>query len=117
NLGLLTWPDEQDAPVSRTVTYTNRTDRKLTVDLTLAVTGPAGLPHAPGALTVSPARLQLPPRATRQATVTLDPRVATPGVSGGYLVATASDGEVLARTPLGFEIEPERLGPGGWEQA
>ncbi|MGH3681445.1 MAG: S8 family serine peptidase, partial [Natronosporangium sp.] len=121
DLGYFRFPHEENEPVSADVTYTNRTDAPVTLDLALAVrrheSGPGGpppgpgpladpLPPADGMLSVSPATLTVPAGGTATATVTVDVRVGEPGVYGGYLVATR-DGAPVTRTPVGFHKEAE----------
>jgi subtilisin family serine protease len=107
NLGYFPYPQDDAEPVTVEVTYTNRTDQALTLDLTLEVTSREGAVPGPDMLSVSPSTLTVAPGGSAQATVTVDPTVGEFGLYGGYLVATV-DGDVATRTPVGFYKESER---------
>src|SRR5690606_34552993 len=107
NLGYFPYPQDDAEPVTAEVTYTNRTDQALTLDLTLEVASREGAVPGADMLSVSPSTLTVAPGATAQATVTVDPTVGEFGLYGGYLVASV-DGDVATRTPVGFYKESER---------
>ncbi|MPZ28978.1 MAG: S8 family serine peptidase [Micromonosporaceae bacterium] len=107
NLGFFRYPHDQAAPVSEQVTYTNRTDAEVTLDLTLGVTAGDGTAVPAAALSASPTTLTVPAGGTATATVTLDPRGLATGSYGGYLVADAGSAGGAVRTPVGFHLEQE----------
>ncbi|MPZ25654.1 MAG: S8 family serine peptidase [Micromonosporaceae bacterium] len=107
NLGYFPYPQDGTAPESAEVTYTNRTDAPVSLDLSLEVESRDGAVPAAGMLSVSPTTLAVPAGGTATATVTVDPRLGEVGLYGGYLVA-GRDGEPATRTPVGFHKEPER---------
>ncbi|WP_121395960.1 S8 family serine peptidase [Micromonospora sp. M71_S20] len=99
--GNFDWPHEPtDAPVTRSVTFTNAGTTAVTLDL--ALTG--GGPFALGAASVT-----VPAGGSADVAVTGDPRGATHGELTGYLVGTdAATGAAVTRTALGLLKEPER---------
>lgn len=89
------------------MTYTNRTDAPVTVELALDVTNPDGAAAPAEMLAVEPATLTVQPGDTASATVTVDVSAGGEfGVYGGYLIAEAG-GAVATRTPVGFHKESE----------
>ncbi|MBT2440249.1 S8 family serine peptidase [Streptomyces sp. ISL-36] len=100
DLGFVSWPYAENKPVTRTVTYTNHTDRP--VELSLAVEGtPAGV------ATLADPTLTVPAHGTARTTVTGDGAKAPVGRSSGRIVATAA-GAPVAHTALGLAKEEER---------
>ncbi|MDQ3787299.1 MAG: S8 family serine peptidase, partial [Actinomycetota bacterium] len=104
NLGFFPYGEKAE-PVTRTVTYTNRTDADVTLDLALQVTGDDGGAVPGSALAVSPATVTVPAGGTATADVTLNPDGLATGSYGGHLVAASTGGQV--RTPVGFHLEAE----------
>lgn len=96
--GAFDWPHEPgDAPVAKTVTFTN--DGAAARTLRLSAAAPF---TAPGEVTV-------PANGAVDVTVTGDPTTADPGRHTGYLVGTdAATGEPVTRTALGLVKEDER---------
>lgn len=105
DLGL--YPDEPDAPeVRKKVTYTNVTDRPVTLRLDLALRGWTGdLPE--GAVRLDRSEVQLAPHSTQTVTLMFDPDAVPRGRYAGYLTATGEDG-VVVHTSLGLVKEPPR---------
>ncbi|MFK3729227.1 S8 family serine peptidase [Streptomyces sp. NPDC088090] len=100
DLGFFSWPYEDNAPVTRTVTYTNSSDAP--VELALAVEGmPAGT------TALADTTLTVPARGTASTTVTGDGTAAPVGTSSGRITATAG-GVPVAHTALGLVKEEER---------
>ncbi|WP_225799766.1 S8 family serine peptidase [Streptomyces sp. NK15101] len=100
DLGFASWPYEQNKPVTRTVTYTNSSDRP--VELDLAVEGmPAGV------AALADTALTVPAHGTASTTVTGDGTEAPVGRSSGRITATAG-GTPVAHTALGLVKEEER---------
>ncbi|MFI1655419.1 S8 family serine peptidase [Streptomyces sp. NPDC020472] len=100
DLGFTSWPYEANKPVTRTVTYTNSSDRP--VELDLAVEGmPAGV------AALADATLTVPAHGAASTTVTGDGTKAPVGRSSGRITATA-DGTPVAHTALGLVKEEER---------
>lgn len=107
NLGYFPYPHDDAAAVRAEVSYTNRGDQTVTLDLSLQASAVPGPPVGPDLLSVDPATLVIPPGATAAATVELDVPALGSGLYGGYLVA-AQDGQVVTRVPVGFHKEDER---------
>ncbi|MFD0555707.1 PA domain-containing protein [Stackebrandtia endophytica] len=105
NLGFFGYPQTDLEPVEREVTYTNRTDQPIEVDLTLELTDEAGTAIPDSAVSVEPSGLTVPAGDTATATVTLDPQGLALGGYGGFLTASHADG--AERSPVGFHLEKE----------
>ncbi|MEU2662672.1 S8 family serine peptidase [Micromonospora sp. NPDC007220] len=99
--GTFDWPHEPtDAPVTRSVTFTNSGTAAVTLDLALTGGGPFTL----GASTVT-----VPAGGSADVAVTGDPRGDAHGELTGYLVGTdAATGTAVTRTALGLLKENER---------
>ncbi|MEU5753636.1 S8 family serine peptidase [Streptomyces sp. NPDC047829] len=101
DLGFFAWPYEGNEPVTRTVTYTNDSDSA--VELALSVQG------APeGVATLADTVLTVPAHGTASTTVTGDGAKAPVGTTSGRIVATGTDGTVVAHTAFGMVKEEER---------
>ncbi|MPZ29240.1 MAG: S8 family serine peptidase, partial [Micromonosporaceae bacterium] len=106
NLGYFQFPHDNAGPAASEVTYTNRTDEAVTLDLTLDVASRDGAVPPEAMLSVTPATLTVPAQGTATATVTLDVSHGEIGLYGGYLVANRA-GDTVTRTPVGFFKEQE----------
>lgn len=106
SLGYFPYPQEDVEPASAEVSYANRTDATVTLDLAFDVASRDGETPSDEMLSVQPDEITLAPGATTEVTVTADVTEGAHGLYGGYLVAD-SDGQVVTRTPLGFYHEPE----------
>ena len=107
SLGLQPYPHEDDAVLTREVTYQNVGDQPVVLALELEATGPDGLPAPDGMFAVQPAALSVPAGGVATATVTVDTRV--PSALGLFSGAvTASGAGVSVRTPVGVDKEAER---------
>jgi subtilisin family serine protease len=106
DLGYFRFPQEDVQPVSVDVTFTNRTDVPLALDLSLNVESRDGADPSPEMLSVAPATLEIPAGSAGTATVTVDVIEGEHGFYGGYLVGS-SGGEIVTRSSVGFYHEPE----------
>lgn len=100
DLGFIGWPYEANKPVTRTLTYTNASDRPVTLALTAE-----GAPSDVVALADS--TLTVPAHGTAQTTVTGDGGAAPVGTTSGRIVAKDGD-TVVAHTAFGLTKENER---------
>ncbi|WP_329306438.1 S8 family serine peptidase [Streptomyces sp. NBC_01260] len=100
DLGFIGWPYEANKPVTRTLTYTNASDRPVTLALT-AEGAPAGV------VTLADSTLTVPAHGTAQTTVTGDGTAAPVGATSGRIVAKDGD-TVVAHTAFGLTKEQER---------
>ncbi len=106
SLGRQYWPHPDDAPVVWTLTYHNSGGTDLTLDLTLAVSGPGGVAPPGGMFTVSANSVTVPAGGEAPVTVTADTTIAGPdGLYSGQLLA--SSGGVRVSTPIGINKEVE----------
>jgi subtilisin family serine protease len=105
NFGTSLWPHDDDEPVTRAVTYQNRGDRPITLELSVEDRDPDG-GSAAGMFSVSPAAITVPVGGEASATIIADTRVAGPdGAFSGVVVATGGDQSV--RTPFSLTKEFE----------
>ncbi|MCX4770331.1 S8 family serine peptidase [Streptomyces sp. NBC_01285] len=100
DLGFIGWPYEANKPVTKTLTYTNASDRPVTLALT-AEGAPAGV------VTLADSTLTVPAHGTAQTTVTGDGTAAPVGATSGRIVAKDGD-TVVAHTAFGLTKEQER---------
>ncbi|MFJ5196882.1 S8 family serine peptidase [Streptomyces sp. NPDC088394] len=100
DLGFFSWPYEANEPVTKTLTYTNASDRPVTLALT-AEGAPAGV------VTLADSTLTVPAHGTAQTTVTGDGTSAPVGATSGRIVAKDGD-TVVAHTAFGLAKENER---------
>ncbi|MBP2329589.1 subtilisin family serine protease [Kibdelosporangium banguiense] len=109
SFGRLSLADTQ--VVRRAVTYTNSTDRDMTLSLTFSATAWNGTTASPGMVSLDKDTLVVPAKSTATASVTLDPAVSRTtrpaGAYGGVITATDTAGGSVARTPFSFYAEPE----------
>ncbi len=102
------WPHKGEAPVTRTVTYSNDGEDDVTLDLVPRMTDADAAPAPADLLTVSAASVTVPAHGTADVSVTLDQSIGATGARyTGQLAATA-DGVTVARTSLAFLKEDER---------
>ncbi|MFJ4711857.1 S8 family serine peptidase [Streptomyces sp. NPDC088785] len=100
DLGYYKWPYDTNAPVTRTLTYSNSSDKP--VELSLAVQGAAA-----GAATLADSTLTVPAHGSAATTVTGDGAKAAVGTNSGQIVAS-SGGKTVAHTAIGLVKEEER---------
>jgi subtilisin family serine protease len=108
SFGEFDWPHGGDAPVDRTVTYTNLGDEPVTLQLSEATTDADDEAAPQGLFTFSVDQLTVPAHGTADATVTAHPDEGAAGERySGTVVATAA-GEQVAQTAIGLVKEEER---------
>ena len=108
SFGEFDWPHGGDAPVDRTVTYTNLGDAPVTLALSEATTDAADAPAPASLFTFSADEVTVPAHGTADVTVTAHPDDGAAGTSySGTVVATAGD-EQVAQTAIGLVKEEER---------
>ncbi|MFJ4579275.1 S8 family serine peptidase [Streptomyces echinatus] len=101
DLGFHRWPYDTDKPVTRTLTYANRSDAPVTLKLSVR-----GAPD--GVAILARDTLAVPAHGTASTTVTGDGSKAPVGETSGQVVAAAPDGTPLAHTVFGLVKEEER---------
>ncbi|MFI6940361.1 S8 family serine peptidase [Streptomyces sp. NPDC050418] len=100
DLGMYSWPYEENEPVTKTVTYTNSSDTAVELDLAVQGSGAA-------LATLADEKLTVPAHGTASTTVTGDGAKAAVGTNSGQIVAT-SHGKPVAHTAFGMVKEEER---------
>jgi subtilisin family serine protease len=106
SFGLARWPHEDDAPITRTVTYRNL-GAAAQLELALDVLGPDGSAAAAGMFTVTPASVDLPVGASVSVTLTANTSITgSDGIYSGRLLASAG-GDITVGVPLAVSREVE----------
>ncbi|SCL19237.1 Subtilase family protein [Micromonospora nigra] len=106
SFGRTLWPHDDDAPVTREVTWRNGGTTDLTLNLTVEASGPGGAPVPAGLFRLSTTALTVPAGGTATATVTADTGTGGPdGHWTGRIVARS--GAVAAVTPIAVHQEVE----------
>ncbi|MCX4967729.1 S8 family serine peptidase [Streptomyces sp. NBC_00654] len=100
DLGFTSWPYEMNQPVTKTLTYTNGSDRPVTLALSAE-----GAPD--GVITLADRTLTVPAHGTARTTVTGDGTAAPVGSTSGRIVAMEGD-TTVAHTAFGLTKEEER---------
>ncbi len=106
NAGVARWPHSDDPVLRQPVTYHNAGTAPVTLDLSLATSGPDGRPAAAGMFTLGRSRLTVPAGGTAAVRVTVD--TTRGGRDGRYTgVLTAAGGDTAVRTPVAVTKEVE----------
>ncbi|MFJ2769745.1 S8 family serine peptidase [Streptomyces sp. NPDC087300] len=100
DFGFYGWPYEDNEPVTKTITYSNSSDKA--VELSLSAQGAAD-----GVVSLADATLTVPAHGTASTTVTGDGAKAPVGNTTGRVVASAG-GKEVAHTAFGLVKEEER---------
>jgi subtilisin family serine protease len=108
SFGFFDYPHDGDAPVDRTVTYTNLGAADVTLDLTTSVTDASLSPAPAGMVTLSAAQVTVPANGTADVTVTADPNAGVAGATYSGTVIASAAGEQVAQTAVGLVKEEER---------
>lgn len=107
NLGVQQWPHTDDVPVTKPVTYRNLGTTDVTLDVTVAGTGPKGKPAPAGFFTLGASQVTVPAGGTAAVELTADTRLggAEVGSYSAYVVATG--GGQTVRTAAAVDRERE----------
>ncbi|MFD4527055.1 S8 family peptidase [Streptomyces sp. NPDC058470] len=101
-----TWPHTDDELLTKDLTYRNEGTEPVTLDLSVAATGPDGKPAPEGVFTLEDTQLTVPAGGEATTTVSADTRVGT--LDGAYSAyVTASGGGQNVRTAAVVEREVE----------
>lgn len=107
SLGVVHWPHTDNAPITRTLTYTNRGTSPVTLTLKADVVAPDNSPAPAGMVTLAPATLTVPAGGQASTTVTTDTAFSGPtGAFQGVVTATPDTGSPV-RTPIAVTREIE----------
>ncbi|WP_308298698.1 S8 family peptidase [Streptomyces sp. GESEQ-35] len=106
SFGRQTWPHTDDELLTKRLTYRNEGTEPVTLDLSVAATGPDGKPAPEGVFTVEHPQLTVPAGGEASTTVSADTRAGT--LDGAYSAyVTASGGGQTVRTAAVVEREVE----------
>jgi len=119
SFGTALWPHDDDAPVTKTLTYRNLGDQPVTLDLAASLNGPTGDPAPANALVLSASTVTIPAGGTASVQATSNTKHSGPdGAYSGRVTATG--GEVSITSAVVVDKEAERynltikhLGPDG----
>ncbi|MDN4608067.1 S8 family serine peptidase [Sporosarcina highlanderae] len=108
DFGFFDWPHEDDAPVVKTVTYTNVGDEEVVLDLSTTFTDNSNKPAPEGLLELSADQVTVPANGSVEVTLTVNPNLAEiANRYQGHLTA-AVNGEKVAHTAMAMGKEDER---------
>ncbi|MFE2290156.1 S8 family serine peptidase [Streptomyces sp. NPDC059452] len=107
SFGVQQWPHHDDKPVTKNVTYRNLGTSEITLDLTVAGTGPKGKPAPAGFFTLGANQVTVPAGGTADVTLTADTRLGgnLDGTYSAYLVATGGGQTVRTAAAVDREVE------------
>ena len=119
SFGTALWPHDDDAPVTKTLTYRNLGDQPVTLDLAVSLNGPTGGPAPANALVLSASTVTIPAGGTASVQATSNTKHSGPdGAYSGRVTATG--GEVSITSAVLVDKEAERynltikhIGPDG----
>ena len=119
SFGTAIWPHDDDAPVTKTLTYRNLGDQPVTLDLAATLSGPGGQAAPADALQLSATTVTVPAGGTAAVQATSNTNHSGPdGAYSGRIIATDDDTTVV--TAIGVNKEAEKydltitnLGPDG----
>lgn len=104
--GRAVWPHDDDAPVTKQLTYRNHGGTALTLSLQASLTGPDGQPAPAGAISLSATSVTVPAGGTASVQVTSNTK--HNGADGNYFGrVVATSGDVVVGTPVGLLKEVE----------
>ncbi|MGW1774833.1 S8 family serine peptidase [Streptomyces sp. NPDC002104] len=105
------WPHEDDAPVTRKVTYRNLGTAPVTLNLSVTATGPDGKPAPAGFLAFARPSVTVPAGRTASVDLTLNTRLggSVNGRYTGHAVATAAGQSVRTAIVADREVESYAL--------
>jgi subtilisin family serine protease len=108
SLGYFPFPQADDQPVTKPISYRNTGSGPVTLTLAAGVTDEHGTPAAAGVLTLGASTVTVPPGGSQDLAVTIDPRLGDFGRFGGYVTATDAASGTVLHTPIGFYRESVR---------
>ncbi|MFF0339591.1 S8 family serine peptidase [Kribbella sp. NPDC004875] len=108
DFGFHAWPHGDDAPVQRSITYTNLGDTPATLDLSTDVTSDGTTAAPAGLFTLGATQVTVPANGTATVDVTATPNLATPGSTYSGTVVAKQAGQRVAQTAVGLVMEGER---------
>nr|WP_185845855.1 S8 family peptidase [Kibdelosporangium aridum] len=106
--GRLSYPDGQTA-TTRTVTYTNITERDATLSLAASASAWAGGPAPGGVVSLDKSTVVVPAKGKATLAVRIDPTIGPAGAYGGLITAIDKTDGTAIRTPISFYDEPEQF--------
>ncbi len=110
SFGDASWPHDDDAAVSKQLTYRNFGDAPVTLSLDATFAGPGAEPAPAGALELSADAVTIPAGGTASVTVTSNTRHSGPdGTYTGHVAATSGDVAVITPVVVNKEVESYNL--------
>jgi subtilisin family serine protease len=106
SLGTALYPHEDDAPITRSVTYQNSGATPVTLQLSVAALTPDGTAAPSGMFTASPATLTLAPGESGTASITANTQLGSKnGWYGGRIIAAGADQTIVTPFSVLREVE------------
>ncbi|TDD59396.1 hypothetical protein E1263_15245 [Kribbella antibiotica] len=110
SFGTAVWPHNDDAPVTKTLTYRNLGDQPVTLNLVATLTDPAGTAAPAGSLKLSANTLTVPAGGSASVQATSDTKHNGPdGAYSGRVIATAGNASVVTGIGVDKELESYNL--------
>ncbi|MCE7002102.1 S8 family serine peptidase [Kibdelosporangium philippinense] len=106
--GRLSYPDGQIA-TTRTVTYTNVTERDVSLSLTASATVWTGGAAPGGVVSLDKSTVVVPAKGQATIGVRIDPTIGPAGAYGGLITAIDKTDGIAIRTPISFYDEAEHF--------
>lgn len=107
SFGVQQWPHHDDKRVTKDLTYRNLGPTPVSLDVSVAATGPDGKPAPQGMFTLGQQRVTVPAGGTAQVPVTVNTRLGGPnnGAYSAYLVARGDGQSVRTAAAVDREVE------------
>ncbi len=105
--GLLSWPNVDVDPITRSVTYTNSGKTKALLKLSLVMRDASGAAAPKGAFTL-PTEVTVPAHGSRTIKITATPNKVNAGTRYAGAVVATRGGATVARTSLAMDKEAEK---------
>ncbi|MCR8847888.1 S8 family serine peptidase [Rossellomorea sp. SC111] len=108
SFGFFKWPHDQAKPVEKEVTYTNESEKDITLELESTFTNADGKEAPEGMLTFSQDSVTVPAGGTVDVNVTLDSTLGEAGSRYQGFLTAKEDGKELINTTMAMVKEEER---------
>ncbi|MEH7613017.1 S8 family serine peptidase [Gottfriedia acidiceleris] len=108
DFGFYAWPHENDGLKEKTITYTNDSEKAVTLDLSAKITDNSDADAPAGLFKLSTNKVTVPAKGSAKVTVTLDPNVGANGQRYQGQISANVDGKTVVHTALAMIKEEER---------
>lgn len=108
DFGFYAWPHDNDASKEKTITYTNDSDKAVTLDLSAKITDSNDADAPDGLFKLSTNKVTVPAKGSANVTVTLDPNAGANGSRYQGQISANVDGKTVVHTAVAMIKEEER---------